>query len=63
MSGGMHQQQLRSQYPQTFTGFNSCRMGAMHAQRMMNMQGFDPESFAVPLESVQQPGEWVFHVC
>lgn len=32
-------------------------MGAMQAQRMMHMQGFDPESFSVPLDGVSQSGK------
>ncbi|CAG5120672.1 unnamed protein product [Candidula unifasciata] len=56
ISNTMHQQYVRPQYPQSLAGFNSCHMGAMQAQRMMNMQGFDPESFSVPLDGVSQSG-------
>ncbi|CAL1543837.1 unnamed protein product [Lymnaea stagnalis] len=43
MSGNMQlqqSQQLRPLYPQAYPGYNSCRMGAMQAQRMM-MQSYD----------------------
>ncbi|XP_012947014.2 uncharacterized protein LOC101850063 [Aplysia californica] len=50
------QQQLRPQYPQAYTGFNSCRMGAMQAQRMISMQNFNPDSFNMPLDGMPQPG-------
>ena len=57
MSSNMQQQQLRPQYPQAYTGFNSCRMGAMQAQRMISMQNFNPDSFNVPLDGITQPGK------
>ncbi|KAH9492275.1 hypothetical protein Btru_026157 [Bulinus truncatus] len=47
-------QQLRPQYPQAYAGFNSCRMGAMHSQRMMMMQNYD-ESCTLNLEDITQP--------
>ncbi|GFR98494.1 zinc finger protein GLIS3 [Elysia marginata] len=50
--------QLRPQYPPAYTGFSSCRMGAMQGQVMMNMQGlqgFDPDTFGSTLESLAQP--------
>ncbi|XP_059155270.1 uncharacterized protein LOC131940587 [Physella acuta] len=47
---------LRPQYPQAYTGFSSCRVGAMQAQRMMNLQSFDPDSFNIPLDDITQPG-------
>ncbi|GFN77051.1 Zinc finger protein glis3 [Plakobranchus ocellatus] len=50
--------QLRPQYPPAYTGLNSCRMGAMQGQVMMNMQGlqgFDPDNFGGNLDSLVQP--------
>lgn len=50
--------QLRPQYPPAYTGFSSCRMGAMQGQVMMNMQGlqgFDPDTFGTSLDALTQP--------
>ncbi|BFZ17107.1 hypothetical protein BsWGS_20146 [Bradybaena similaris] len=50
------QQQQTTHYPQNFTSFGSCRVGAMQAQRMMQIPGFHPESFNLPLDGLAPSG-------